>query len=224
LAFDAAGGSSVKLTPSAGDLPRAERSRSKGLASSQLRGIGSLVSGAKKVMSRVTSTFFLASANRTVADPRTMGRYVCVPEDGVTGRKYCGISAGRTGRWTPVMDLAAGDAPPVEVTPAATGDGTGRGAEALIGSMRTFICSLVSGPRRYDMAHLDVKTVGPSSLTLCIRNTLLPRPAIISSIFPRSNLAPVPAEAPSSASSIRSLSLSVCSRPMNQVPVLDRLL
>ena len=44
------------------------------------------------------------------------------------------------------------------------------------------IWSLVRGPRRYDIAHLDVNTTGASSLTLCMRKTRFPSPAMIWSI------------------------------------------
>ena len=71
------------------------------------------------------------------------------------------------------------------------------------------------------MAQRDSKTSGPSSCTLCSRNTRLPRPAISAWSLPRSKAPPAVDIAPSSPSSTRIWSRSVCSRPMNHVPALD---
>ena len=64
-------------------------------------------------------------------------------------------------------------------------------------------------------------TSGLSSWMLCSRKTRLPRPAMICCSFPRSNAPPAADIAPSSPSSTRAWSRSVCSRPMNHVPAFD---
>src|SRR5262249_9454779 len=69
-----------------------------------------------------------------------------------------------------------------------------------IGSMSVLICPRVSGPRRYDIAQRDWNTTGWLSCTLFMRNTRLPRPASVASIWPRLNDEPAWADAPSSPS------------------------
>ena len=84
-----------------------------------------------------------------------------------------------------------------------------------------WICSRVSGPRRYDSAQRVWNTTGWSLWTLFITKTRLPSPERISSIFLRLKACPAAVEAPSSPSSTRSLSRWVCKRPRNHVPALD---
>jgi len=71
------------------------------------------------------------------------------------------------------------------------------------------------------MAQRVSKTTGASSWTLFMRKIRLPSPAMVSSILPRSKRPPAPAAAPSSPSSTRALSRSVCRRPMSHVPAFE---
>src|SRR6185503_2110681 len=90
--------------------------------------------------------------------------------------------------------------------------------EGFLGDISVAIWFFVSGPRRYESAQRVWKSCGVSACTLCSRNTRFASPASVRSIVARSKLAPALAEAPSSPSSTRSLSRSVCSLPRNHVP------
>ena len=76
------------------------------------------------------------------------------------------------------------------------------------------ICSFVSGPRRNDIAQRVEKSSGLSRWALWSRNWRCSRPPIAVSSAATST----PPAAERSPSSTRSLSRSVCRRPMNQLP------
>ena len=67
--------------------------------------------------------------------------------------------------------------------PARGGRGSATACACFRGAISVWICSRVSGPRRYDSAQRVWKTTGWSSCTLFIRKTRLPRPERIWSIF-----------------------------------------
>ena len=95
----------------------------------------------------------------------------------------------------------------------------GAGRARLRAAITRAISGPVSGPRRYDSAQRVFMSTGASSCTLRMRNTRCVRLDISAS---RSAPSSTPASADFKPSMTRSLSRSVCSRPMNHVPQLAR--
>src|SRR4051794_35955223 len=102
--------------------------------------------------------------------------------------KNSGTSGGTTGR-LPAVDRDGGgggggvagpgaggaDAVAGAATSPADGGAAGTAFACFRGAISVWICSRVRGPRRYESAQRDWKTLGWSSCTLFIRNTRLPR-------------------------------------------------
>jgi hypothetical protein len=99
---------------------------------------------------------------------------------------------------------------------AVAGPGAG-GAAGVRSCISSETWSRVSGPARYDMAHLVPNSRGWDSLVEWSTNCRLSRSEICLSISPMS----MPPDADARPSRIRFLSFSVWRRPTIQVPALD---
>src|SRR4051812_13538262 len=102
--------------------------------------------------------------------------------------KNSGTSGGTTGR-LPAVERDGGGAGLDGDGPSAVGGDVDAGLAAgtafacFLGAISVWICSRVSGPRKYESAQRVWKTLGWSSCTLFIRKTRLPRLERSSSIF-----------------------------------------